>query len=83
MNPRCRLQDSLVSSSPGRLNRRERLEVLAKISGTQKIIPSVFEFVDIAGLVKGASQGEGRRLGQYSAHEDAAALGGDPDDAEA
>lgn len=37
----------------------ERLEVLAKISGTQKIIPSVFEFVDIAGLVKGASQGEG------------------------
>ncbi len=37
----------------------ERLEVLAKISNTQKIIPSVFEFVDIAGLVKGASQGEG------------------------
>jgi GTP-binding protein YchF len=37
----------------------ERLDVLAKISGTQKIIPSVFEFVDIAGLVKGASQGEG------------------------
>jgi len=37
----------------------ERLEVLSKISGSQKIIPSVFEFVDIAGLVKGASQGEG------------------------
>lgn len=37
----------------------ERLEVLARISKTQKIIPSVFEFVDIAGLVKGASQGEG------------------------
>jgi hypothetical protein len=37
----------------------ERLDVLAKISNTQKIIPSVFEFVDIAGLVKGASQGEG------------------------
>ncbi|MEP7353007.1 MAG: redox-regulated ATPase YchF [Acidobacteriota bacterium] len=37
----------------------ERLDVLAKISGSQKIIPSVFEFVDIAGLVKGASQGEG------------------------
>ncbi len=37
----------------------ERLDVLAKISKTQKIIPSVFEFVDIAGLVKGASQGEG------------------------
>src|SRR5258706_12363436 len=37
----------------------DRLDVLAKISRTQKIIPSVFEFVDIAGLVKGASQGEG------------------------
>src|SRR5712692_9132413 len=37
----------------------ERLEVLAKMSGTQKIIPSVFEFVDIAGLVRGASKGEG------------------------
>src|SRR5260370_30588289 len=36
-----------------------RLEVLSKISGSQKIIPSVFEFVDIAGLVKGASTGEG------------------------
>ena len=37
----------------------ERLEVLAKISGSQKIVPAVFEFVDIAGLVKGASKGEG------------------------
>jgi GTP-binding protein YchF len=37
----------------------ERLEVLAKISASQKIVPSVFEFVDIAGLVKGASTGEG------------------------
>jgi len=37
----------------------ERLDVLAKISNTQKIVPSTFEFVDIAGLVKGASQGEG------------------------
>lgn len=37
----------------------ERLEVLAKLSGSQKIIPAVFEFVDIAGLVKGASKGEG------------------------
>ncbi len=36
-----------------------RLDVLAKISKTQKIIPAVIEFVDIAGLVKGASQGEG------------------------
>lgn len=37
----------------------ERLEVLSKISSSQKLIPSVFEFVDIAGLVKGASTGEG------------------------
>ncbi len=37
----------------------DRLAVLAKISGSQKLIPSVFEFVDIAGLVKGASKGEG------------------------
>ena len=37
----------------------ERLEVLSKISGSQKVIPTVFEFVDIAGLVKGASKGEG------------------------
>jgi GTP-binding protein YchF len=37
----------------------DRLEVLSKISNSQKLIPSVFEFVDIAGLVKGASKGEG------------------------
>lgn len=37
----------------------ERLEVLAKISSSEKIVPTRMEFVDIAGLVKGASQGEG------------------------
>jgi ribosome-binding ATPase len=37
----------------------DRLEVLAKMSNSQKIVPAVFEFVDIAGLVKGASKGEG------------------------
>src|SRR6202041_3222358 len=37
----------------------DRLEVLSNLSKSQKIIPAVFEFVDIAGLVKGASQGEG------------------------
>ncbi len=36
-----------------------RLEVLAKIAKTQVIIPAAIEFVDIAGLVKGAAQGEG------------------------
>ncbi|MDO8668288.1 MAG: redox-regulated ATPase YchF [bacterium] len=37
----------------------ERLEKLAVISKPKKIIPTVIEFVDIAGLVKGASEGEG------------------------
>jgi GTP-binding protein YchF len=37
----------------------ERLEVLSKISGSSKLIHAAIEFVDIAGLVKGASQGEG------------------------
>src|ERR1043166_6921595 len=36
-----------------------RLEPLAKISKTSTIIPAAIEFVDIAGLVQGASQGEG------------------------
>jgi GTP-binding protein YchF len=36
-----------------------RLEPLAAISKTNVIIPAAVEFVDIAGLVKGASQGEG------------------------
>ncbi|WP_040283079.1 redox-regulated ATPase YchF [Tessaracoccus massiliensis] len=37
----------------------ERLPVLAKIYGSEKIIPATVSFVDIAGIVKGASQGEG------------------------
>jgi GTP-binding protein YchF len=36
-----------------------RLEPLAKISKTTRIIPTTIEFVDIAGLVRGASRGEG------------------------
>lgn len=36
-----------------------RLATLSGISGSQEIIPAVVEFVDIAGLVKGASAGEG------------------------
>ncbi|MBU2592736.1 MAG: redox-regulated ATPase YchF [Patescibacteria group bacterium] len=36
-----------------------RLPVLAKITGVSKIIPAVVEFIDIAGLVKGAHKGEG------------------------
>jgi len=37
----------------------DKLPVLAKIVKTTKIIPAAIEFVDIAGLVKGASEGEG------------------------
>ncbi len=36
-----------------------RLQQLARVSQSQKIIPTAIEFVDIAGLVKGAHQGEG------------------------
>ena len=37
----------------------ERLEVLAKMYETDKVVPATVEFVDIAGLVQGASKGEG------------------------
>ena len=37
----------------------ERLNILGKIGKSEKIIPSYMDFVDIAGLVKGASKGEG------------------------
>ncbi len=37
----------------------ERLNILAGLVSPQRILPTSFEFVDIAGLVKGASKGEG------------------------
>lgn len=37
----------------------ERLQKLSNLTGSKKIIPAVVEFYDIAGLVKGASAGEG------------------------
>jgi hypothetical protein len=37
----------------------ERLEKIARIIGSKKLTPTVLEFVDIAGLVQGASKGEG------------------------
>jgi ribosome-binding ATPase len=36
-----------------------RLEVLAKIFSSERIVPATVSFVDIAGIVKGASEGEG------------------------
>ncbi|MGH7657943.1 MAG: GTPase, partial [Gemmatimonadales bacterium] len=36
-----------------------RLDVLAKIVSPERVLPATVEFVDIAGLVKGASEGEG------------------------
>jgi GTP-binding protein YchF len=45
----------------------DRLEPLARLARKEKIVPAVVEFVDIAGLVRGASKGEG--LGnQFLAH---------------
>ena len=37
----------------------ERLDKLAALYNSKKVTPTVLEFVDIAGLVKGASKGEG------------------------
>src|SRR6202034_2390575 len=37
----------------------ERLEILARLGKSAKIVPTQLEFVDIAGLVRGASRGEG------------------------
>ncbi len=45
----------------------DRLDRLAEIIPTEKVIPTVVEFVDIAGLVRGASKGEGRG-NQFLAH---------------
>ncbi len=36
-----------------------RMDKIAKIVGPEKVVPTVVEFLDIAGLVKGASKGEG------------------------
>ena len=44
----------------------ERLDILAKLCKTEEVIPTAIEFVDIAGLVKGASKGEG--LGNQFLH---------------
>ncbi len=37
----------------------ERMQVLAKLEDSAKLIPSTLKFIDIAGLVKGASEGQG------------------------
>ncbi|MGI8545644.1 MAG: redox-regulated ATPase YchF [Aridibacter sp.] len=37
----------------------ERLAILEKMNKAQKVVPAIIEFVDIAGLVRGASKGEG------------------------
>src|SRR3954468_12269057 len=36
-----------------------RLKIIESVIKTQKVIPTTMEFVDIAGLVRGASKGEG------------------------
>jgi ribosome-binding ATPase len=53
--PFCTIEpNSAIVSVPD-----ERLEKLASLAGSAKIISAHIEFVDIAGLVKGASKGEG------------------------
>jgi len=41
------------------MGKDERLEQVAKVMNSKQILPAVFEFVDIAGLVRGAHQGAG------------------------
>ena len=49
-----------IDPNIGRVNvPDQRLDTLASLAQSQKIIPNYIEFVDIAGLVKGASKGEG------------------------
>jgi len=52
----------------------ERLDALAEIFGSQKIIPAPVSFVDIAGLVRGASKGQGRGNAFLANIRDASAI---------
>ncbi|MDE0470842.1 MAG: redox-regulated ATPase YchF [Ekhidna sp.] len=53
--PFCTIEPNLgVISVPD-----DRLEILSSLVNPQKVLPTVIEFVDIAGLVRGASKGEG------------------------
>jgi len=51
-----------------------RLDTLAKIHGSQKIVPAPVSFVDIAGLVRGASKGQGRGNAFLANIRDASAI---------
>ena len=52
--PFCTIDPSGVVEVPD-----DRVKKLAEFSKSKKVVPAVMEFVDIAGLVKGASEGEG------------------------
>lgn len=52
----------------------ERLDKLAEIFGSQKILPAPVSFVDIAGLVRGASKGQGRGNAFLANIRDASAI---------
>src|SRR5437870_12660341 len=54
----------------------ERLDKIAAIAKSAKVIPTQLAFVDIAGLVKGASQGEGLEIGRASCRERGEGSGG-------
>ncbi len=50
-----------IDPNIGRVNvRDDRLDRLAQIAKSEHVVPAAVEFVDIAGLVEGASKGEGR-----------------------
>src|SRR2546423_1373334 len=55
----AKLVRSIQSNSEGIARDYLGLERLAQLSNSKKIVPTAIEFVDIAGLVKGASAGEG------------------------
>jgi ribosome-binding ATPase YchF (GTP1/OBG family) len=52
----------------------ERLDVLAKLFQSEKVIPAPVSFVDIAGLVRGASKGQGRGNAFLANIRDASAI---------
>jgi hypothetical protein len=52
----------------------ERLEVLARIFDSARIVPATVTFVDIAGLVRGSSQGQGRGNAFLASIRDASAV---------
>jgi ribosome-binding ATPase YchF (GTP1/OBG family) len=56
------LNRRILTRPAARAEVRARLQVLLKIAKANVVIPAAVEFVDIAGLVMGATSGEGFRV---------------------